>query len=212
LSSIFDTLERKVFVCSTRQGYNRIVKGFGEFAVYRAVQLNPRCTVSTPIEIGDSAGDHDLKRDHYQALPVGSLEGQPKERAMAANKPSGQETGSRAEVDQRNVIGVAFGDLPEDDQRWIKDEMRCELEEIDAAKMREKLACYQRTRSGVVQKADTAKVNPSSLTPEDLVHLVDVSVASKYGADLAQLTRALVENVRHTLESFRQDMDDNLPR
>jgi hypothetical protein len=41
-------LERKVFVCSTRQGYSRIVKGFGEFAVYRAVQLNPRCTVSTP--------------------------------------------------------------------------------------------------------------------------------------------------------------------
>jgi hypothetical protein len=68
-----------------------------------------------------------------------------------------------------------------------------------------------------VQKADTAKatsseVNPSSLTPEDLVHLVDVSVASKYGADLAQLTHALAENVRHTLESFRQDMDDNLPR
>jgi hypothetical protein len=49
---------------------------------------------------------------------------------------------SRAEVDQRNVIGVAFGDLPEDDQRRIKDEMRCELEEIEAAKMREKLACY----------------------------------------------------------------------
>jgi hypothetical protein len=37
-----------VFVCSMRQGYSRIVKGFGEFAVYRAVQLNPRCTVSTP--------------------------------------------------------------------------------------------------------------------------------------------------------------------
>jgi hypothetical protein len=35
-------------MCSMRQGYSRIVKGFGEFAVYRAVQLNPRCTVSTP--------------------------------------------------------------------------------------------------------------------------------------------------------------------
>jgi hypothetical protein len=217
LSSIFDTLERKVVVCSTRQGYSRIVKGFDEFAVYRAVQLNPRCTISTPTEIGDSTGDDDLKRDRCQASPVGSLEGQPKERAMAANKPSGQETRSRAEVDQRNVIGVTFSDLPEDDQRRIKDEMRCELEEIEAAKMREKLACYQRTRSGVVQKADTtkatsSKVNPSSLTPEDLVHLVDVSMASKYGADLAQLTRALAKNVRHTLESFRQDMDDNLPR
>jgi hypothetical protein len=41
-----------------------------------------------------------------------------------------------------------------------------------------------------MQKADTvtsssSKVNPSSLPHEDLVHLVDVSVASKYGADLA---------------------------
>jgi hypothetical protein len=159
-----------VFVRSMRQGYSRIVKGFSGFAVYRAVQLNPRCTVSTPTEIGDSAGDDDLKRDCCQASQVGSLEGQPKERAMAANKPSGQETGSRAEVDQRNVIGVTFSDLPEDDQRRIKDEMRCEVEEIEAAKMREKLACYQRTRSNVVEKADTAKatsskVNPSSLTP-----------------------------------------------
>jgi hypothetical protein len=135
-------LERKVFVCSTRQGYSRIVKGFGEFAVYRAVQLNPHCTVSTPTEIGNSTRDDDLKRDRCQASSVGSLEGQPKERAMAVNKPSRQETGSRAEVDQRNVIGVAFGDLPENDQRRIKDEMRCELEEIEAAKMREKLACY----------------------------------------------------------------------
>jgi hypothetical protein len=45
---------------------------------------------------------------------------------------------------------------------------------------------------GVVQKADmakasTSKVNASSLTPEDLVHLVVVSMASKYGADLSQL-------------------------
>jgi hypothetical protein len=44
-----------------------------------------------------------------------------------------------------------------------------------------------------VQKADTtkassSKVNSSSLTPEELVHLVDVYVASKCGADLAQLT------------------------
>jgi hypothetical protein len=128
-----------VFVCSTRQGYSRIVMGFSKFVVYRAVQLNPRCTVSTPTEICDSTGDDDLERDRCQASPVGSLEGQPKERAMAVNKSSGQEIGSRAEVDQRNVIGVAFGDLPEDDQCRIKDEMRCELEEIEAAKMRENL-------------------------------------------------------------------------
>jgi hypothetical protein len=72
--------------------------------------------------------------------------------------------------------------------------------------MRKNLACYQKTRSSVVQKADTAKattskVSTSSLSLEDLVHLEDVLVVSKYGSDLAQLTRALAE-----------DLDDNLPR
>jgi hypothetical protein len=41
---------------------------------------------------------------------------------------------------------------------------------------------------------------------------VDVSIASKYGIDLAQLTRVLAEDIHHTLDSFRHDLDDNLPR
>jgi hypothetical protein len=39
-----------------------------------------------------------------------------------------------------------------------------------------------------------------------------VSVASKYGADMAQLTRVLAEDVRHILDSFKQDLEDGLPR
>jgi hypothetical protein len=95
--------------------------------------------------------------------------------------------------------------------------MRHELEEVDAAKMHEKLTCYQKTWRGVVQKVDmtkatTPKVNASPLTPEDLVHLLDVSVASKYGADFAHLTRALVEDVCHTLNSYKQDLINGLSR
>jgi hypothetical protein len=98
------------------------------------------------------------------------------------------------------VITVAFGDLAEEDQRWIKEEMKRELEEVEARKMQEKLVCYQKTRSNIVQKADTikassSKVNSSSLMAEEIIHLVDISAASKYGADLAQLTRALAEDV-----------------
>jgi hypothetical protein len=68
--------------------------------------------------------------------------------------------------------------------------MHHEMEEIEATRMKEKLACYQKTRGVIVQKADTAKassskVNSSSLSLEDLVHLVDIFVASKYGVDLA---------------------------
>jgi hypothetical protein len=93
--------------------------------------------------------------------------------------------------------------------------MRKELEEVEAAKMREKLACYQRMSNVMVQKAGMAKasaskVSSSSLTPEDLVHQVDVSVTSKYGADLAQLTHVLAEDVGHTLDAFRQDLNDNM--
>jgi hypothetical protein len=88
------------------------------------------------------------------------------------------------------VIGVAFEDLADEDQRRIKEEMFHEMEEVEVVKMREKLACYQKMRGGVVQKVDMAaasssKLNASSLTPEDLVHLVGVSITSKYGADLA---------------------------
>jgi hypothetical protein len=68
--------------------------------------------------------------------------------------------------------------------------MRRELKEVQATKTLEKLTCHQRMRSTVVQKEVTAKatsskVNSSSLTLEDLVHLVDVFVASKYGVDLS---------------------------
>jgi hypothetical protein len=67
-------------------------------------------------------------------------------------------------------------------------EVERQLEEEMAELRRRKLTCFQKTLNGVIRKADTvaatsAKVN-SPLTPEDLVHMVDVSVASKYGADL----------------------------
>jgi hypothetical protein len=61
---------------------------------------------------------------------------------MAASKPSGQGSGNRSEVDDRNMIEITLGDMSEEDQRWIKEEMRQELEEVVVAKLRDKLACY----------------------------------------------------------------------
>jgi hypothetical protein len=115
------------------------------------------------------------------------------------------------------MIGVVFRDLEEEDQCRIREEMHHELEEVEVVKMQEKLACYQKMRGCVMQKADmttasSSKVNPSSLTLEDLVHLVDVSVASKYDADLAQLTGVLAKVVCNTLDLFKHDLDDSLPR
>jgi hypothetical protein len=72
---------------------------------------------------------------------------------------------------------------------------------------RKKLACFQKTRNGVIKEAymaaaSTPKVN-SSLRPEDLAQLVDVSVASKYSADLTQFMRLVTEDMRNTLETFK---------
>jgi hypothetical protein len=40
------------------------------------------------------------------------------------------------------MIEITLGDMSEEDQRWIKEEMRQELEEVVVAKLRDKLACY----------------------------------------------------------------------
>jgi hypothetical protein len=42
--------------------------------------------------------------------------------------------------------------------------MRRVLEEIEAIKMREKLACYLKPRGGVVRKADTTKASTSKVS------------------------------------------------
>jgi hypothetical protein len=136
---------------------------------------------------------------------------------MAAGKPASQGAGDRSEVDEGNVVEVTFDDLAEADQCRIKEEMKKELEEVEEARLRGKLACYQKTQNGVVQKADTtralaSKVSTQPLPPEELAHLVDVSVASKYGTDLAQLTHVLAEDARFTLDSFKHDLDDKLPK
>jgi hypothetical protein len=75
-------------------------------------------------------------------------------------------------------------DLTEADRK----ELEKELEEEMAERWHKKLECFQKTRHGVVKKADTMAASgikvDASLSPKDLVQLVDVSVASKYGADL----------------------------
>jgi hypothetical protein len=105
-----------------------------------------------------------------------------------------------ASVHAKNTINVVMEDLNEDDRKAVEQELEREMGEL---RMR-KLACFQKTRSGVVKKTDTAtmpgaKVN-SSLNPEDLVHMVAVLVASKYGDDLTILTRVMAEDLRSTFD------------
>jgi hypothetical protein len=81
---------------------------------------------------------------------------------------------------------------------------------------RRKVACFQKMCNNVVKKSDMAavtntKVN-ADLSPGDLVHMVDVSVASKYGADLTQFTWVIMEDMRSTFDALKQDLNSSLSR
>jgi hypothetical protein len=81
---------------------------------------------------------------------------------------------------------------------------------------RRKLASFQNTRNGIVKKVDTTATSGAKvdfpLSPEDLVHMVGMSVASKYGVDLTQFTWVVAEDMRNTLDTFKHDLIRNLPK
>jgi hypothetical protein len=57
----------------------------------------------------------------------------------------------------------------------------------------------------------TPTVTPN-LTPKELVKFMDVAEASKYGNDLTNFTRTITEEVRSTLDTFKTDLQNALPR
>jgi hypothetical protein len=123
--------------------------------------------------------------------------------------------GARTDVAPHNTIVVAMEDLPEADKIALEKELE---EEMVAA--RRKLVCFQKTRIEVIKKTvpdimtttTTAPTLTFNLTPEELVKLVDVLVASKYGADLTQFTLIIPNDMRNTLETFKTDLHNTLPR
>jgi uncharacterized membrane protein len=126
-----------------------------------------------------------------------------------------KESGARTEVGPHNTIGVAMEDLPEAERRALEKE----LEEMPEVR-RQKLACFQKARTGVIKKTipaitttttATSTVTPN-LTPEEFVKFIDVAVASKYGSDLANFTCTIIEEVRSTLDSLKTDLQNTLPR
>jgi hypothetical protein len=124
--------------------------------------------------------------------------------------------GARTEVGPHNTIAVAMEDIPEAEKITLEKE----LEEEMVVARRRKLACFQKTRTRVIKKtfladATTTTTAPKvtyNLTPEELVKLVDVSVASKYDANLTQFTRIIANDMHNTLESFKTDLHNTLPR
>jgi hypothetical protein len=85
---------------------------------------------------------------------------------------------------------------------------------------RKKLACFQKTRTGVIKKTvpaiTTTATATSTVTPnlplEELVKFMDVVVASKYVNDLTNFIRTITEEVRSTLDTFKTDLQNMLPQ
>jgi hypothetical protein len=124
------------------------------------------------------------------------------------------ESGARTEVGPHNATGVAMVDPPEAERTTLGKELK---EEIAEAR-RKKLACFQKTRMGVIKKtvpaittmATTTSTVTPNLTPEELVKFMDVAVARKYGNDLMNFTCTITEGVHSTLYTFQTDLQSTL--
>jgi hypothetical protein len=125
---------------------------------------------------------------------------------------------ARTKIGQHNMISVAMEDLPKAERAALEKELQ---EEMPVARRR-KLACFQKTRTGVIKKVaptvtttvttTTASTITPNMTPEELVKFMDVAVASKYGNDLSNLTCVITDDVHSTLESFKTDLQNTLSR
>jgi hypothetical protein len=163
---------------------------------------------------GDSAGETTVERQSLQVCCglIGAICTDRVEIMMDPKGSKGAPATDGAGVQARNTILVAMEDLVEADRKeWEK-----ELEEEMTERHQKKLVCFQKTCNEVVKKANTATASgakvSTSLSLEDLVHMVDVSVASKYGVDLTQFTRLVVVDMKSMLDAFKQDFNSNLPR
>jgi hypothetical protein len=125
---------------------------------------------------------------------------------------------AHTEIDQHNTISMAMEDLPEAESVALKKELQ---EEMATARSR-KLVCFQKTCITVIKKtaptvtttatmATTSTVTPN-ITPKELVKFMDVAVASKYGNDLSNFTRVITDDMHSTLENFKTDLQNTLPR
>jgi hypothetical protein len=95
---------------------------------------------------------------------------------LKGSKPSGMVDNTGIHV--KNTINIVMEDLAEEDRKEVEQELEEEMVEI----RRRKLACFQKTRNSVVKEVETASATNTKVTfplsPKDLVHMVDVSMAS----------------------------------
>jgi hypothetical protein len=125
---------------------------------------------------------------------------------------------ARTEIGQHNTIGVVMEDLPEAGRAALEKELQEEM----ATTRRRKLTCFQKAHTRVIKMTTpivmttvttaTASTVTPNMTPKELVKFMDVVVANKYGNDLSNFTRVIIDDVHSMLESFKTDLQNTLPR
>jgi hypothetical protein len=125
---------------------------------------------------------------------------------------------ARTEIRQHNTIGVVMEDLPEAGRAALEKELQEEM----ATTRRRKLTCFQKAHTRVIKMTTpivmttvttaTASTVTPNMTPKELVKFMDVVVANKYGNDLSNFTRVIIDDVHSMLESFKTDLQNTLPR
>jgi hypothetical protein len=158
-------------------------------------------------------GNDDSDGNHRRGLgAVGSASLPIKKGSMADPKAAAAD---KLGLDAGNVIEVGMDYLSEKDRREMELELQHEMEEVMAEKRKKKLSCLQQTRSGVIKKGDIVKASTlvnSPFTLEELIHMIDVSMNSKYMADLEGMMRTLMDGVRGSLDSIRAESKQELDR
>ena len=115
------------------------------------------------------------------------------------------------DINTDNIIPVTMEDLAEED--------RMEIERVMEEQKKMMLAGFQKTRNGVVNKVATPGAMPSNSTllgtevkqsNEEIAHLVDISVASKFGNDMTNAINMLSKSMADKIEEFEKRISKNL--
>jgi hypothetical protein len=120
------------------------------------------------------------------------------------------DTGDASNLNPDNIIPVTLDDLSKDDRLEIKRK----LEEQKAEALSSMLTGFSKTRSGAVKKVTTPNPPPATDTKvrntEEIAHLIDVSIASKYGDDMAKATRTVTE-ISSKFDKIRGQFETSIP-
>lgn len=133
---------------------------------------------------------------------------------MVDNSPK-----DRSANDLDNVIPVTLDDLSEDDRR----ELHRELEEEMLERQKQKLAGYQKLRNDNIRKIASPNSSAPHVTEvsrpictEGIAHLIDTSVASKFGTGMTHMAREISDSFTSKLDEFKdqfnKNFENNLPR